>query len=117
MVGQYKLVSIQYTSHSLLLTAMESAAEFASKFNTATYPKTKRLLDLEIGKPYQLVGMKKATTRFGPAIVSRLQDGDEQFDVFLPTRYEAVFSEAELNSTDYSKLNLIFDGSVTIIPK
>lgn len=89
---------------------------FVERFNAIAYPQTRRLQDLEPGKHYNVEGMKKVNTRFGLACVVELKDETEVFDVFLPARYGAI-SDEEIQSTDYSKLHLLFDGSVKLILK
>lgn len=72
---------------------------------------------MTVGREYQLISMRKTTTRFGPALVVLLVDEDGQFEAFLPARYESVFSAEDLKTCKFSELRLVYDGSVRIINK
>ncbi|OXU16856.1 hypothetical protein TSAR_010402, partial [Trichomalopsis sarcophagae] len=52
-----------------------------------SYLPTKRLRNLEVNKSYLITDVKKVATRFGMKIIL--------FDVFLPTRVNAILVEKE----------------------
>jgi len=62
-----------------------------NKFNEVGLVRTRKMKDLEIGKTYDLHALKSTETKFGPAIVATLFDGNKIFTVLLPKRFVQAF--------------------------
>lgn len=96
---------------------MASSSDFLKRFNAAALPRTKRLTDLVVGQEYQIVSMRKAITRYGPALISLLQDDEGPFEMYLPSRYEVIFRQEDLKDFDFTNLRLVYDESLKIVSK
>ena len=55
----------------------------------------KKLNELQINKTYPITAMSTFTTKYGPAVLCDLQDGEDTFSVFLPKRYVEAYKDMD----------------------
>ncbi|XP_075217976.1 uncharacterized protein LOC142322784 [Lycorma delicatula] len=72
----------------------------------ATNLETKSVGDLTVGKPYEILWLRKIATCYGKSIVCRLRDGEEEpaFNVYLPRRFADTLNDDEFDTMELDHL-------------
>lgn len=71
---------------------------------------SKKIIELEKGKPYKILEIKIVKTKFGLSVVCHLEENS----VWLPKRYLPIFKSANLEEYSQGKHYLIYVDSKTV---
>lgn len=79
-------------------------------------PEFQRIADLEVGKPYPILGMRNTTTQFGISVVCDLESGpDDTVSIFLPKRYSSVYEDEDLKELTPGLLTLTVKHHIPLL--
>ena len=67
--------------------------EYLNKIAEWSFPLKKSLKELEIERSYVVHNIRRIQTKFGPSIIIHINDGGEEYQVFLPNRIVAAMDE------------------------
>lgn len=103
--------SRRHTMDSIIASAKE-VVEFLPQ---------KRLNTLDVNEKYHILGMKFVTTQFGRPVVLEMEERgmcpqtrEKQFCVYLPKRWDHVFTEEQMKSVKPCALSLTVTGHTTL---
>jgi hypothetical protein len=87
--------------------------ELAKKFRDMTTCRIIHISEMEVERKYPIDGAERVYTRYGETVLLSLRDPQTLLiKTFLPKRYAAYFTEADIKSinTEEVKLHLIYKG-------
>lgn len=85
---------------------------------SVSMPRTLRLADLHVGVAYPILAMRNVRSHFRKGVVCDIftcHDGKDIFSVYLPNRFNVVYSDIDLDKILPCRLSLTLVRKVTLL--
>lgn len=109
----YNFLSNRSIATVVYMCARFLQMDLPQRFRDMTNSQVVTLASLQVGYKYRIRHVQRVKTRFGETVLAHLTDvSDAAIKVYLPERYAAVFTDADLEDIARGRvtLHLVYNG-------